>query len=294
MEILHQRFAHINKNNLHNILKNTITTEQYNNNNNNNNSCLDCEICLRVEFPNKCYKESTNKIQYNYLEKISSDICDPFRYPTYDGKKYFITFLDKKSRYLEVRLLANMIEVLEIFLEFKATAENNHKGYKIRVFQCDNGTEYKRLLRHLIKEGIITQLSPPYTPEPNGLLERINRTIIAKVRAVLLQSNTLIYLWGEAVLAIAYIYNRTPHSSLGFKTPYEVAFNIKPNIDNIKIWGLIIYYKIKGPNNYKLHLQAQQGILIGYGQDSHNYKIFNINNKRALWSRDVRIIEGKF
>ena len=186
------------------------------------------------------------------MEKISSDLCGPFRIKTHDNKAYFITFLDKYSRYLEVQLLANKTEVLAVFLEFKAKAENNIKGYKIRVFQCDNGLEYKHLLKYLLKEGIISQLSPVYTPESNGLPERINRTLITKVRAILIQSNAPKYLWGEALLAIVYIYNRTPHSALGFKTPYELAYKIKLNIDNIKIWGSITYYKIKGPQRSKL------------------------------------------
>ena len=58
---------------------------------------------------------------------------------------------------------------------------------------------------------------------------------MAKVRALLLESNVPMYLWGKVVLAIVYIYNRIPYSSLGFKTPYEVVYNTKPNIDNIRI-----------------------------------------------------------
>ena len=117
---------------------------------------------------------------------------------------------------------------------------------------------------------------------------------MAKVRALLLESNAPMYLQGKAVLAIVYIYNRTPYSSLGFKTLYEVTYNIKPNINNIRIQGSIVYYKIKGLNNYKLKLQVEQGILIGYGQDSYNYKIFNIYTKRVLQSRNVKILKGKF
>jgi len=68
------------------------------------------------------------------MEKISSDLCGLFRIKTYDKKSYFITFLDKKSRYLEIQLLVNKTEVLLVFLEYKVKTENNIKGYKIRVF----------------------------------------------------------------------------------------------------------------------------------------------------------------
>jgi len=68
------------------------------------------------------------------MEKISNDLYRLFRIKTYDKKLYFITFLNKKSRYLEIQLLANKTEVFSVFLKYKAKAENNIKGYKIRVF----------------------------------------------------------------------------------------------------------------------------------------------------------------
>jgi len=68
------------------------------------------------------------------MEKISSDLCGPFRIKIYDKKLYFITFLNKKSRYLKIQLLANKTEVLLVFLEYKVKTENNIKGYKIHVF----------------------------------------------------------------------------------------------------------------------------------------------------------------
>jgi len=169
------------------------------------------------------------------LEKISSNLYNPFKIKTYDNKAYFITFLNKNSQYLKVRLLANKTKVYSIFLEFKTTAKNNLKGYKIKVFQYNNGTKYKTLHKYLRKKGIIIQLNPPYTPKSNRLPERINRTIMTKVQAILIKSNAPKYLWGKAILATIYIYNKTPHNTLNFKTPYKIKHNKKPNINNIKI-----------------------------------------------------------
>jgi len=68
------------------------------------------------------------------MEKISSDLYRPCRIKIYNKKSYFITYLNKKSRYLKIQLLANKTEVLSVFLKYKAKAENNIKRYKIRVF----------------------------------------------------------------------------------------------------------------------------------------------------------------
>jgi hypothetical protein len=101
-----------------------------------------------------------------------------------------------------------------------------------------------------------------------------------------------LYLWGEAVLAATYLYNRTPHSSINFKTPYELKYNTKPDISNIRVWGSLTYYKNKGNNIKKLEPRANKGYLIGYGQNQ--YRIWDITLKRPIWSRDIKILENHF
>src|SRR5256886_17569437 len=96
----------------------------------------------------------------------------------------FRSFLDRASRYLEVKLFRRKKEVYKAFLEFKSRTKNNPKGYKIRIFAIDNGGEYvnKRFQSLFKKEGIIYQTTPVYTKEPNGLIERPNRTLMTKER----------------------------------------------------------------------------------------------------------------
>jgi len=221
---LYQRFAHVNYQNLDNILKNTQTEFKY-------HPIIQedkpCEVYLQANFKNKRYKKSSNTYIYNYLDKISSDLCSPIKEATYDKYRYFITFLDKGTRYLEVQLLRNKKEVFKTFLAFKARSENNISNKRIRIFQTDNGTEYtnKQFEEYLIKEGIIHQLSPPYTKESNGFPKRINQTLLGKIRALLINSGAPKYLWGEALNAIVYIYNRTPYLALNFITLYKKKNN---------------------------------------------------------------------
>jgi hypothetical protein len=109
---------------------------------------------------------------------------------------------------------------------------------------------------------------------------------------LLYNSNSPLYLWGEAVIASTYLYNRTPHSSINYKTPYELKYKTKPDISNIKVWGSITYYKNKGNNIKKLEPRANKGVLIGYGQNQ--YRIWDITLNKPIWSRDVKILENHF
>src|SRR2546430_3817898 len=85
-----------------------------------------CEPYRKATFTNKVNKTSRNSFkEYKYLEKVSSDICGHIRPRTYDRYRYFITFLDKATRYLEVKLLRKKSDAYEAFVEFKNKAENN-------------------------------------------------------------------------------------------------------------------------------------------------------------------------
>ena len=52
---------------------------------------------------------------------------------TYDNYKYFITFLDKKSRYLDIKLLRSKNEALKAFIEYKNKEENNPNNKRILI-----------------------------------------------------------------------------------------------------------------------------------------------------------------
>ena len=296
--LLYQRLGHINKYALSKVLANTIAFKDKNtisptNILSNIDNIDNCEICLRSKFTNKINKLPSNR-EFDLLEKISSDICGPITPNTNDNYKYFITFLDKNPRWLETELLKNKSDAYTAFVKFYKREELNSNNKRIKVLATDNGGEYinNKFKEYLINHGITQQTSAAYTPEQNGLAERINRTILNKVRALIYHANLPKYLWGEAVLAATYLYNRTPHSSLNYKTPYEVKYNRKPDISNIRTFGSICYYKNKQTGLKKLDAKANKAILIGYGESL--YKVWDLEHKRAIWTRDIKILENTF
>ena len=137
----------------------------------------------------------------------------------------------------------------------------------IKILKTDNGIEYINTLfkDYTTSKGIIHQFSAPYTPQQNGLAERINYTLLDKIRAILSESNLSKELWPDLLLSVTYIYNRIPHSFLGYKTPYEARFNSKPSISNIRILGSITYYK--EARTTKLDSRGTLAILIGFNNN---------------------------
>ena len=85
------------------------------------------------------------------------------------------------------------------------------------------GGEYstKTLEDFCEKNGIIHEVSAPYTPQQNGLAARKNITLKEMMNFMLLSSGLSNNMWGEAVLYACYILNKVPHKKLD-KTSYEV------------------------------------------------------------------------
>ncbi|CAG5136912.1 uncharacterized protein ALTATR162_LOCUS6 [Alternaria atra] len=100
-------------------------------------------------------------------------------------------------------------------------------------------------------------------------------------------------LWAEALNAAVYLYNRTPHSSIGFKTPYEAKYGRKPDVSNIRIWGSLAYRKELKEFIGKLDPRVQQYYLVGY-ISKNLYRLIDLKANKVTTARDVQILEGVF
>ncbi|KAJ9552598.1 hypothetical protein OSB04_016643 [Centaurea solstitialis] len=96
----------------------------------------------------------------------------------------------------------------------------NQLGRKIKFLRSDRGGEYlsDEFDNHLMECGIVSQLTPPYTPQMNGVSERRNRTLLDMVRSMMCHSTLPMSLWGHALKTAAHILNRAPTKSVE-KTP---------------------------------------------------------------------------
>ncbi|GJT38896.1 ty1-copia retrotransposon protein [Tanacetum coccineum] len=82
-----------------------------------------CPICVEAKHAKKSFKNVAYK-STQLLELIHSDLADFKNTMSKGGKKYYITFVDDYSRYTKVYLIRSKDEAEEMFLKFKAEAEN--------------------------------------------------------------------------------------------------------------------------------------------------------------------------
>ena len=130
-----------------------------------------CVDCIKGKQTNKSKKGA--KRSSNLLEIIHTDICCPDM--DANSPKYFITFIDDYSRYMNVYLLNNKNEALDAFKVFKAEVENQC-GKQIKIVRSDRGGEYYGrytengqapgpFAKFLQEHGIVAQYTMPGSPD---------------------------------------------------------------------------------------------------------------------------------
>ena len=79
----------------------------------------------------------------------------------------------------------------------------------IKCLTMDNGGEFNSLEfeKDCKYEGIIRHKTNVYTPQQNGVAERMNMTLLERARSMLSNANLGKQLWAEAVSTACYLIN---------------------------------------------------------------------------------------
>ncbi|PKU78060.1 Retrovirus-related Pol polyprotein from transposon TNT 1-94 [Dendrobium catenatum] len=111
--------------------------------------------------------------------------------------------------------------ILCILNGLPSTLIKTHFQGSIQKFRSDGGGEFvnNTFKSYLLQHGIEHQLSCPYTPEQNGLVERKHCHLLDLTRTFLHASYLPNSFWVEAVSKANYLINRLPSSAIKNQTP---------------------------------------------------------------------------
>jgi hypothetical protein len=274
--IWHRRLGHLSERNLKKVLIKMNSNWKF-------TKLPFCEVCAQANNIRKPYSGSHDRV-LNVLQLVHTDVCGPL--PTsIGGSRYYVSFTDDCSRFTHLYFIRQKSEVFEKFKEYKLVVEKQ-TGKIIKTLHSDGGGEYisKSFQSFLINNGITRKITSPYSPQQNGIAERLNRTLIERARTMITDSGLSENFWAEAVATSAYIKNRTPTKILNGLTPYDVMFSKSPDISNLKVWGCFAYVKNNHPSS-KLAPRSIKMRFVGYDSEHSGYRMWN--GKRIVISRDV-------
>lgn len=228
------------------------------------NTNIICDTCQISKFHRLPF-HSNNHISPNPFDLIHVDIWGPYKHLAIDGSSYFLTIIEDHSRCIWTHLMSAKTQVPLILKSFFNYVQN-HFQTTVKALRSDNGQEF------LIKEcnslfqqsGIIHQLSVCYTPQQNSVVERKHRHLLDIARAIKLHANLPANLWGECILAAAYLVNRMPTPVLAWKSPFPILFHKPPTIDHLRNVGCLCYAAIQPKTHDKFGPKGQRCIFLSY------------------------------
>lgn len=253
-----------------------------------------CTTCVEAKQPLDSFPKGKSNRASQVLEIVHTDVMGPIRVSTFSGGRFILCFIDDFSRMTFTYILKEKSEVFKKFVDFKTLVENQVEK-KIKILRSDNGTEYfnHNFLQFCSQSGIIQQSSNRYTPQQNGVAERNNRTIMDRVRAMLIDSKLDARYWGEAVLCSTYLKNISPTSAIAASTPYEIWFKRKPNLSHLRIFGSVGYVRTPNQLLSKLDPRSKPYIFVGYSDRQKGYRMADAGSPgKLVISKDVTFIEG--
>ncbi|WVZ03005.1 hypothetical protein V8G54_023811 [Vigna mungo] len=214
-----------------------------------------CSHCMAGKQIRVSFKKHPPSRKSELLELVHSDVCGPLK-----GKD----------------------QVLDTFKEFHALVERQ-SGKKLKCIRTDNGGEYCGPFDAYCRQySIAHEKTPPKTPQLNGLAERMNKTLIERVRCMLSKAKLPKHFWGKALLTAVHVINLSPAIALNCQTRFGLARML-----------LMIICMSSVDERSKLDVKTRQCIFIGFGQDEFGCKLYDPIEKKVVRSCDVQFMEDQ-
>ena len=287
----HRRFGHLGYENLARMVTDSMVTgisvsaSEFS-----EGSKRVCEPCVMAKQHREPFPQSSSS-STQPLQLVHMDVCGPIQTPSLGRSSFFCTFLDDYSKLSVVQPVARKSDVAAVTRDVFQQLETL-VGSKVRTVRTDGGGEYVNAEMDALfrSKGIRHQKTVRYTPQQNGAAERLNRTLMERVRAMLSDSALPNNLWAEAVVTANYIRNRSPVTGAS-KTPWELFHGSKPDVSKLRTFGACAYAHVPDQLRRKLDSKAQRGVMVGYAVDTKGYRIL-LDRGGVVISRDVVFDEG--
>jgi len=140
------------------------------------------------------------------------------------------------------------------------------------------------------EKGIKAETTASYNPQMNGKAERLNRTIVERLRAVMLEYRLPMSLWAELLMALFFLRNGSPTAD-GTVTPCERVYGQKPDGSHLRVLGSPAEALRPDRSYSKLDAKTLLGTVVGYAAGGHALRIRSSVTGRILVRRDVVVDE---
>jgi len=247
--------------------------------------CVPCVDGKMVQAPHPRTSTKTTK-----CELVHTDVGGPLT-ESLGGSTYFITALEDSTGFIMATPIKKKGMASEV-LQTRIKQLQTLPGVNVKRVRHDGAKEYlTHDLRAWYEEKSITsEMTAPYKPQQNGKAERVNRTLMERVRAALLDSGAEEELWAEALASVVHVLNRSPEAGLDV-TPLEALTGRRPNAAGFHVWGSRAWALKPKKQQRKLEPRTDVGRFVGYTVGGKAYRILQDGTNKVFERRDVLMKE---
>ena len=203
-----------------------------------------------------------------------------------------MSIVDDYSRKVWLFVLKEKSEAFKKFKEWCCLVETEI-GSAVKCLRTDNGLEFlsKEFDDFCKGKGIRRHRTVPLNPQQNGVAERVNRTVMERVRCMLATSGMDKRFSGEAAATAVKLMNKCPASSLNGDTPDFKWYGGHGDYSKLKVFGCKAYAHLR---QSKLDARALKCVFLGYQDGVKGYRLWCIEpgNPNIIISRDVVFLES--
>ena len=73
--------------------------------------------------------------------------------------------------------------------------------------------------------------------------------------------------WAESMRTAAHIINKLPQPKMGFMSPFEKLWSMKPTLSHFKVFGCVCYVFVPDHLRSKFDKKATRCIFVGYDEN---------------------------
>ena len=194
--------------------------------------CRTCPSCAARKGTGQRRRGALHNVKTGYpLELIAMDIVGPFP-PSKSGNKYILVVSDYFTKWVEAFgipsqdavTVANCI-VDSVFCRWGLPSQ----------LHSDMGAQFESLIIKEISKILCINKThtTPYHPQCDGLVERLNRTILAMLATMVNDHGSS---WEDHLPKVCFAYNTSTHTSTGY-TPFYMMYGREAKIPADIVYG---------------------------------------------------------
>jgi hypothetical protein len=252
-----------------------------------------CACCVQAKLAQPPFPQASQRVVVNRGDRVSSDILD-FGETSPAGKRYLVVFLDEATYYGVGYTMAARSEIFDHWLTYYNGCKS--RDIVVRCLRADNEYDTNKFAAFCDANGVHREYTCAKTPQQNGRSERFNRTCGEMTRALLIHAGLPSLMWPLAASVAVYTINRVPHHCIAEgTTPFELWFNLKPDVSHMRVFGTICYQLVntlRRPKPPKLQAKADLRIFVGYSEARKGYKLLDPVTLKIKYSRAVAFDEN--